>query len=133
MHQVSGQSATGFSVPTGYVAQVRGLLFKLQAIFDLPKRLHTALEQGAVEIAVNAFAEAAPLLKRYGHKVPTKFSNRSSTQKSHAVHYEAISVHTWANAAYINAYAEDTSAQHYNQNVLLISRRHVWVTSWDLI
>ena len=50
--------------------QVRGLLFKLQAIFDLPKRLHTALEQGAVEIAVNAFADAAPLLKRYGHKVP---------------------------------------------------------------
>lgn len=49
--------------------QVRGLLFKLQAIFDLPKRLHTALEQGAVEIAVNAFADAAPLLKRYGHKV----------------------------------------------------------------
>lgn len=48
--------------------QVRGLLFKLQAIFDLPKRLHTALEQGAVEIAVDAFAEAAPLLKRYGHK-----------------------------------------------------------------
>ena len=50
---------------------MRGLLFKLQAIFDLPKRLHTALEQGAVEIAVNAFADAAPLLKRYGHKVMT--------------------------------------------------------------
>ena len=48
---------------------MRGLLFKLQAIFDLPKRLHTALEQGAIEIAVNAFADAAPLLKRYGHKV----------------------------------------------------------------
>ena len=48
---------------------MRGLLFKLQAIFDLPKRLHSALEQGAVEIAVNAFAEVAPLLKRYGHKV----------------------------------------------------------------
>ena len=45
------------------------MLFKLQAVFDLPKRLHTALEQGAVEIAVNAFADAAPLLKRYGHKV----------------------------------------------------------------
>ncbi len=57
-------------------SQVRGLLFKLQAIFDLPKRLHTALEQGAVEIAVDAFAEAAPLLKRYGHKViPYFFSH----------------------------------------------------------
>ena len=77
MHQVSGQLGTGLSVPTGYVAQVRGLLFKLQAIFDLPKRLHTALEQGAVEIAVNAFAEAAPLLKRYGHKVPIQSSYHS--------------------------------------------------------
>ena len=58
------------------LSQVRGLLFKLQAIFDLPKRLHTALEQGAVEIAVDAFAEAAPLLKRYGHKViPQLFSS----------------------------------------------------------
>ena len=54
--------------------QVRGLLFKLQAIFDLPKMLRTALEQGAVEIAVNAFADAAPLLKRYGHKVPARKS-----------------------------------------------------------
>jgi len=62
---------------------VRGLLFKLQAIFDLPKRLHTALEQGAVEIAVDTFAEAAPLLKRYGHKVTPCFF-------SHAVHVHYI-------------------------------------------
>ncbi|KAK9813244.1 hypothetical protein WJX72_011382 [[Myrmecia] bisecta] len=48
--------------------QVRGLLFKLQAVFDLPKRLRAALDQGAVEIAVNSYADAAPLLKRYGHK-----------------------------------------------------------------
>lgn len=49
--------------------QVRGLVLKLQAVFDLPKRLHTALQQGAIEIAVSAYADAAPLLKRYGHKV----------------------------------------------------------------
>lgn len=49
--------------------QVRGLLVKLQAVFNLPKRLQTAIDQGAVEIAVNAYADAAPLLKRYGHKV----------------------------------------------------------------
>ncbi|KAK9817324.1 hypothetical protein WJX74_004288 [Apatococcus lobatus] len=48
--------------------QVRGLLFKLQAVFDLPRRVRTALEQDAVEIAVDHYAEAAPLLKRYGHK-----------------------------------------------------------------
>ncbi len=48
---------------------MRGLLFKLQAVFDLPRRVRTALEQDAVEIAVEHYAEAAPLLKRYGHKV----------------------------------------------------------------
>lgn len=49
--------------------QVRELLVKLQAVFNLPKRLQAAMNQGAVEIAVNAYADAAPLLKRYGHKV----------------------------------------------------------------
>jgi vacuolar protein sorting-associated protein 51 len=48
---------------------VRRLLVKLQAVFNLPKRLRTAIDQGAVEIAVNAYADAAPLLKRNGHKV----------------------------------------------------------------
>ncbi len=49
--------------------QVRALLAKLQAVFDLPRRLRTAIDQGAIEIAVNSYADAAPLLKRYGHKV----------------------------------------------------------------
>eukprot|EP00891_Asterochloris_glomerata_P001742 jgi/Astpho2/1742/Aster-04163 len=48
--------------------QVRALLAKLQAVFDLPRRLRTAIDQGAIEIAVNSYADAAPLLKRYGHK-----------------------------------------------------------------
>jgi len=68
---------------------VRGLLFKLQAIFDLPKRLHTALEQGAVEIAVDAFAEAAPLLKRYGHKVISQFFSHAAW-----VYYIVTKVHS---------------------------------------
>ena len=49
--------------------QVRSLLFKLQAVFDLPKRLRVAIDQGALELAVNSYADAAPLLKQYGHKV----------------------------------------------------------------
>lgn len=49
--------------------QVRSLLFKLQAVFNLPKRLRVAIEQGALEVAVNSYADAAPLLQRYGHKV----------------------------------------------------------------
>lgn len=51
------------------VWQVRGLLWKLQAVFDLPRRLHSAIDNGAYEIAVRSYADAEPLLKRYGHKV----------------------------------------------------------------
>ena len=46
-----------------------GLLVKLQAVFSLPRRLQLAMEKGAVEVAVDSYADAAPLLKRYGHKV----------------------------------------------------------------
>ena len=49
--------------------QVRGLLWKLQAVFDLPRRLHAAIDNGAYEIAVRSYADAEPLLKRYGYKV----------------------------------------------------------------
>ena len=51
------------------LSQVKNLLTKLQAVFDLPRRLRTALDRGALEIAADAYADAAPLLKRYGHKV----------------------------------------------------------------
>ena len=50
--------------------QVRELLAKLQAVFDLPRRLRTAIDRGALELAVGYYADAAPLLRRYGHKVP---------------------------------------------------------------
>ena len=43
-----------------------------QVVFDLPKRLQAALKQGALEVAVDAYAEAAPLLKKYGHKVGSR-------------------------------------------------------------
>ena len=52
---------------------MRGLLWKLQAVFDLPRRLHSAIDNGAYEIAVKSYADAEPLLKRYGHKVCTSF------------------------------------------------------------
>ena len=53
---------------------MRSLLFKLQAVFNLPKRLKVAIDNGALELAVNSYADAAPLLKRYGHKVTTPSS-----------------------------------------------------------
>ena len=51
------------------LSRVRGLLLKLQAVFQLPKQLRAAIEQGAIEIAVNKYADVAGLLKAYGHKV----------------------------------------------------------------
>ena len=49
--------------------QVKVLLGKVQAVFDLPRRLHAAIDHGALEIAVATYADAEPLLRRYGHKV----------------------------------------------------------------
>ncbi len=51
------------------LSQVKNLLTKLQIVFDLPRRLRAALDRGAHEIAADAYADAASLLKRYGHKV----------------------------------------------------------------
>ena len=51
------------------VLQVKVLLGKVQAVFDLPRRLHAAIDHGALEIAVATYADAEPLLRRYGHKV----------------------------------------------------------------
>jgi hypothetical protein len=48
---------------------VRSLLHKLQGVFDLPRRLRAAIEREAFEVAADAYADAAPLLKQYGHKV----------------------------------------------------------------
>jgi hypothetical protein len=48
---------------------VQTLLGKLQAVFELPRRLHAAIDNGALEIAVATYADAEPLLRRYGHKV----------------------------------------------------------------
>ena len=57
---------------------VRCLLAKLQAVFNLPQRLQAALDAGAVELAVDYYADAAPLLKRYRHKVGSLDAARTS-------------------------------------------------------
>ena len=53
---------------TASVPQVKLLLGKVQAVFDLPRRLHAAIDHGALEIAVATYADAEQLLRRYGHK-----------------------------------------------------------------
>ena len=45
---------------------VRGLISKLQAVFELPRKMRTCLDRGAVALAVRYYAAAAPLLRKYG-------------------------------------------------------------------
>lgn len=39
-----------------------------QAVFDLPSRMKAALEEDALHSAVAYYAEALPLLRKYGHR-----------------------------------------------------------------
>jgi hypothetical protein len=50
---------------------VRNLIKKLQAVFDLPKRLRVCLDQNAVALAVKYYAAAAPLLDKAGNVLRT--------------------------------------------------------------
>jgi hypothetical protein len=40
----------------------------VQAVFDLPSRMQAALEEDALDSAVSFYAEALPVLRKYGHK-----------------------------------------------------------------
>lgn len=40
----------------------------LQAVFDLPAQMKAAIEEDALDSAVSFYAEALPLLRKYGHK-----------------------------------------------------------------
>ena len=40
-----------------------------QGVFDLPRKLRAAIDRGALEVAVDSYADVAPLLRKYGHKV----------------------------------------------------------------
>ena len=51
---------------------VRLLLAKLQGVFDLPRKLRAAIDRQAYEVAVEGYADAAPLLKKYGHKASAR-------------------------------------------------------------
>ncbi|KAF5829573.1 Vps51/Vps67-domain-containing protein [Dunaliella salina] len=48
--------------------RVQDLLQKLQVVFDLPKRMRAALEDDVMDSAVGFYAEALPLLKKFGHR-----------------------------------------------------------------
>lgn len=56
------------------LSNIRALLVKLHAVFELPQKLRFAQQQGAIEIAAEKYSEVAELLRLYGHKVwPTFF------------------------------------------------------------
>lgn len=44
------------------------VLYVLQAVFDLPSRMQAALDEDALDSAVSFYAEALPVLRKYGHK-----------------------------------------------------------------
>ena len=51
------------------LSNIRALLVKLQAVFELPQKLKIAQEQGAIEVAADKYDEVSELLRIYGHKV----------------------------------------------------------------
>lgn len=44
------------------------LVCAVQAVFELPARIQAALEEDALDSAVSFYAEALPVLRKYGHK-----------------------------------------------------------------
>jgi hypothetical protein len=40
----------------------------MQVVFDLPKCMRAALKEDVMDTAVGFYAEAQPLLKKYGHR-----------------------------------------------------------------
>ncbi|GFH06630.1 uncharacterized protein HaLaN_01294, partial [Haematococcus lacustris] len=48
--------------------RVQLLLKKLQAVFELPRRMRAALEEDVLDTAVSYYAEAQPLLQKYGNR-----------------------------------------------------------------
>lgn len=65
------------------LSRIRGLLIKLQAVFQLPKQLRAAIDQGAVELAVEKYADVAGLLRNYGHKVDRFLSQNPKAHSSY--------------------------------------------------
>lgn len=53
---------------------VRVLLHKLQAVFELPRKLRAAMDREAYDVAADCYADAAPLLRKYGHKASEQAS-----------------------------------------------------------
>lgn len=47
----------------------RMLLCRMQAVFELPKKIRVAIDNGSIEVAVDLYDDVAPLLRNHGHKV----------------------------------------------------------------
>ncbi|KFM26431.1 Vacuolar protein sorting-associated protein 51-like protein [Auxenochlorella protothecoides] len=50
------------------LSDTRLLLRRLQAVYELPKKIRAALDSGKLEVAVDAHADVLPLLRAHGHK-----------------------------------------------------------------
>lgn len=46
----------------------RELLYQLQLLLDVPRKLRAAINQGAYDIAADTYADVSPVLKKHGHR-----------------------------------------------------------------
>jgi hypothetical protein len=60
--------ASKFSHPQRAPAPCARVGCAAQAVFDLPRRMRAALEEDALETAVEFYADAQPLLSKFGHR-----------------------------------------------------------------
>lgn len=68
------------------------LALLLQVVFDLPKRMRAALEEDVLDTAVGFYAEAQPLLRKFGHRGAL----RQVASQSELVAKEIAQVGGWA-------------------------------------
>uniref|UniRef100_A0A061QG84 Vacuolar protein sorting-associated protein 51 homolog n=1 Tax=Tetraselmis sp. GSL018 TaxID=582737 RepID=A0A061QG84_9CHLO len=65
--------------------RVRSLLKKMQAMFNLPRKLRAALDNDALEVAVEHYASARPVLERFGQQGAFRSVAAETTELSHEV------------------------------------------------
>ena len=78
------------------LSNIRALLVKLQAVFELPQKLKIAQEQGAIEVAADKYDEVSELLRIYGHKVSWQLWHKEETLHQLAMMYIDMKCNVWS-------------------------------------
>ena len=72
---------------------VRGLISKLQAVFELPRKMRTCLDRGAVALAVRYYARRRAPLRKYGTRARSRRrgEKRTPPPPTRRIRYDARS------------------------------------------